>query len=102
MNAPRSLPALKDLCVQVVALNFEENPTFGPLPEKYIRKITNILALDLPLELVGSVSLSPVRVSACLEKTRSMCECQQSSADCLWHVRDSNRQTKQITLPMRS
>lgn len=84
MSAPRTLPALKvcsefgrrtscidlqryewfqlssphsqDLCVQVVAVNFEENPTFGPLPEKYIRKITNILALDLPLELVGSVS----------------------------------------------
>ncbi|KAF5833356.1 flagellar associated protein [Dunaliella salina] len=55
MNAPRSIPALKDLCVQVVALNFEENPTFGQLPEKYIRKITNILALDLPLELVGSL-----------------------------------------------
>jgi len=47
--------ARQDLCVEVVALNFEHSPTFGPLPDKYIRKITSTLALDLPLELVGTV-----------------------------------------------
>lgn len=41
--------------MEVVALNFEHSPTFGPLPDKYIRKITSTLALDLPLELVGTV-----------------------------------------------
>jgi hypothetical protein len=43
------------LCVTVVAGNFEENPTFGPLPEKYVKKIVEILPIDLPLELAGTV-----------------------------------------------
>lgn len=55
-NAASNLQTVQDLCVEVVARNFEENPTFGPLPDKFIRKITNTLSLDLPLELVGAVS----------------------------------------------
>lgn len=46
---------LQDICIKVVASNFEQNPTFGSLPEKYARKVTDGLPLDLPLELVGTV-----------------------------------------------
>ena len=49
--------SVQDLCIKVVASNFESAPTFGPLPDKYVKKITDILALDLPLELAGTVSL---------------------------------------------
>lgn len=55
-GAPVFATSLKDLCVRIVAANFELNPTFGKLPEKYVRKITDLLPLDLPLELVGAVS----------------------------------------------
>ncbi|GAX76195.1 hypothetical protein CEUSTIGMA_g3639.t1 [Chlamydomonas eustigma] len=54
MNAPFIVPPLKDLCVTVVAGNFEENPTFGPLPDKYVKKVVEILPIDLPLELAGT------------------------------------------------
>ncbi|GFR48236.1 hypothetical protein Agub_g10098 [Astrephomene gubernaculifera] len=55
MSAPLLIPPLKDLCVKVVAANFESCPTFGPLPDKYVKRIIDILPLDLPLELVGTL-----------------------------------------------
>lgn len=54
-SGPLIVTPLKELCVRVVAANFEANPTFGKLPDKYVRKITDLLPLDLPLELVGTV-----------------------------------------------
>lgn len=56
MAAPNLITPLRDICVKVVAANFEGCPTFGPLPDKYVKRIIDILPLDLPLELVGSVS----------------------------------------------
>ncbi|KXZ55119.1 hypothetical protein GPECTOR_3g271 [Gonium pectorale] len=55
MAAPLLITPLKDLCVKVVAANFESCPTFGPLPDKYVKRIIDILPLDLPLELVGTL-----------------------------------------------
>ncbi|KAG2493034.1 hypothetical protein HYH03_008697 [Edaphochlamys debaryana] len=55
MSAPLLITPLKDLCVKVVAANFEGCPTFGPLPDKYVKRIIDILPLDLPLELVGTL-----------------------------------------------
>lgn len=55
MSAPLLISPLKDICVKVVAANFEACPTFGPLPDKYVKRIIDILPLDLPLELVGTV-----------------------------------------------
>jgi len=55
MQAPVLVTPLKDLCIKTVALNFDNFPSFGNLPDKYIKKITNILPLDLPLELVGTL-----------------------------------------------
>ena len=49
----------QDLCVDVVAANFEQKPTFGALPAKDVKNIVNLLSLDLPLELVGTVSPPP-------------------------------------------
>eukprot|EP00959_Pyramimonas_sp_CCMP1952_P114889 2401904-Pyramimonas_sp.AAC.1 len=51
---------IQDLCVRVVSQNFEEKPHFGRLPEKYISKIIEGLDIDLPLELVGTVSATCV------------------------------------------
>ncbi|GFH30080.1 uncharacterized protein HaLaN_28862, partial [Haematococcus lacustris] len=53
LTAPVLVQTLKDLCIRVVAASFENNPQFGPLSEKYIKKVTSVLPLDLPLELVG-------------------------------------------------
>nr|A8HMZ4.1 RecName: Full=Dynein regulatory complex subunit 5; AltName: Full=Flagellar-associated protein 155 [Chlamydomonas reinhardtii] len=55
MAAPNLITPLRDICVKVVAANFEGCPTFGPLPDKYVKRIIDILPLDLPLELVGSL-----------------------------------------------
>lgn len=81
--------------MSVVALNFEQNPTFGPLPDKYIRKVTNILALDLPLELVGAVS---GRKGAC--RQGSVVKCKQGKhmhhANARAH-RHVNKQTVHLT-----
>mmetsp|Transcript_24485 Transcript_24485/g.62214 ORF Transcript_24485/g.62214 Transcript_24485/m.62214 type:complete len:392 (-) Transcript_24485:328-1503(-) len=52
-KGPVLVAPLKDLCVKVVAGNFENDPNFGRLPDKYIKKVTDVLPLDLPLELVG-------------------------------------------------
>ena len=41
--------------MQVIAENFETNPTFGSLPPTYVKKVIDLLSLDLPLELVGTV-----------------------------------------------
>lgn len=46
---------LKDLCVRVVAANFEARPTFGNLPALYVKRVIDLLNLDLPLELVGTL-----------------------------------------------
>ena len=45
--------------MDVVAANFEQKPTFGALPAKDVKNIVNLLSLDLPLELVGTVSPRP-------------------------------------------
>ena len=64
----------QDLCVDVVAANFEQKPTFGALPAKDVKNIVNLLSLDLPLELVGTVSppsrlgKPPTTTSAAQEK----------------------------------
>ena len=50
---------LQDLCITVVAGNFESSPGFGPLPEKYIKKVVDILPIDLPIELAGTVRGRP-------------------------------------------
>ncbi|KAL6761037.1 hypothetical protein V8C86DRAFT_993653 [Haematococcus lacustris] len=55
LTAPVLVQTLKDLCIRVVAASFENNPQFGPLSEKYIKKVTSVLPLDLPLELVGTL-----------------------------------------------
>lgn len=49
----RFVTPLKDMCVEVIAANFEQRPTFGELPPRYVKNIVNRLRLDLPLELVG-------------------------------------------------
>lgn len=46
---------LKELCVEVVAQHFEANPTFGKLPALYVKRVVDLLALDLPLELAGTL-----------------------------------------------
>jgi len=46
---------LKELCVEVVAQHFEATPTFGKLPALYVKRIVDLLSLDLPLELAGSL-----------------------------------------------
>lgn len=48
---------VQDLCVKVVAANFEACPTFGPLPDKYVKRVVDILPIDLPLELAGTVGV---------------------------------------------
>lgn len=55
IQAPAIVTPLKDLCVRVVAANFEGCPTFGPLSDKNVKKIIDVLPLDLPLELVGTL-----------------------------------------------
>lgn len=51
----RFLTPLRDMCVQVIASNFEDRPTFGDLPPRHVKSIVDKLRLDLPLELVGRV-----------------------------------------------
>jgi hypothetical protein len=45
---------LKELCVEVVAQHLEASPTFGKLPALYVKRIVDLLSLDLPLELAVS------------------------------------------------
>lgn len=45
----------QDLCIRSVAQHFEDHPSFGNLPDKLVKKVVSLLALDLPLELVGTV-----------------------------------------------
>ncbi len=45
------------MCVTVVAANFENTPSLGPLPDKFVKKVVDILPIDLPLELAGSVGM---------------------------------------------
>ena len=57
-SGPTGVPyvtPLKDLCVTVVARNFEERPNFGKLPDKFVKRTIDLLDLDLPLELVGTL-----------------------------------------------
>lgn len=46
---------LSELCIQVVADNFELQPSFGNLSGKFTKKVTENLTLDLPLELAGTL-----------------------------------------------
>lgn len=46
---------LKELCVEVVAQHFEASPTFGKLPALYVKRVVDLLSLDLPLELAGAL-----------------------------------------------
>ena len=41
-------------CLQVVAQNFEKSQSFGPFDKQIVKRITNLLPQDLPLELVRS------------------------------------------------
>eukprot|EP00775_Hariotina_reticulata_P013344 gene13344-13472_t len=50
-GAPSLVPSLKDLCVGRVAAQFQANPTFGDLPDKIAKKVTDALPIDLPFEL---------------------------------------------------
>lgn len=74
VQAPALVTPLKDVCVRVVASNFEGCPTFGPLPDKYVKSIIDILPLDLPLELVGTVSSHPRPPARCLHACKP-CTC---------------------------
>jgi hypothetical protein len=47
--------APQDLCIRAVSSNFEHSPTFGKLPDASCKRVVDGLALDLPLELVGTV-----------------------------------------------
>ncbi len=49
------VPALKDLCVKVVAENFVIRPSFGTLNAENKAKVVDLLSLDLPLQLVAPV-----------------------------------------------
>eukprot|EP00879_Flechtneria_rotunda_P009172 GHRR01009602.1.p1 GENE.GHRR01009602.1~~GHRR01009602.1.p1 ORF type:complete len:439 (+),score=139.70 GHRR01009602.1:208-1524(+) len=53
MRASPLLPPLKDLCISVIASNFQDRPAFGDLPEKSVKRITAGLPLNLPLELAA-------------------------------------------------
>ncbi|MEW5310530.1 MAG: hypothetical protein WDW38_002319 [Sanguina aurantia] len=55
MQAPILVIPLQELCIKVVAANFEESPSFGLLPDALMRKVIHILPLDLPLELAGAL-----------------------------------------------
>jgi hypothetical protein len=46
---------LKELCVEVVAQHFEHSPSFGKLPALYVKRIVDLLSLELPLELAGTL-----------------------------------------------
>jgi len=46
---------LKELCIEVVAANFAERPEFGELPPLYVKRVVDLLDLQLDLELVGTL-----------------------------------------------
>ena len=46
---------LKDLCVEVVAKEFRNRPTFGKLSRQYIEKVVSFLDIELPLDIVGQL-----------------------------------------------
>ena len=46
---------LKEMCIEVVAKEFRNRPTFGKLNEGYIRKVVALLDVELPLEVVGQL-----------------------------------------------
>lgn len=74
----------QDLCVKVVAGNFENDPSFGKLPDKYIKKVTDVLPLDLPLELVGMVSIRHVH-APCWHALHGTLHCARHAA-CSTHA----------------
>lgn len=49
------VPTLKDMCVKVVAQDFLNNPTFGGFDKDIVKRITDLLPVDLPLELAGTL-----------------------------------------------
>lgn len=54
LQAPVLITPLSDVCIDVVAANFETRPYLKGLPEKYLDRILDKLPLDLPLELAGT------------------------------------------------
>jgi len=46
---------LKELCIEVVAANFAGSPSFGALPALYVKRVVDLLSLELPLELAGTL-----------------------------------------------
>lgn len=52
---PLLVTALKDLCIGVVASNFEQRPSLAKLPTKEVQKVVERLPLELPLELAGTL-----------------------------------------------
>lgn len=58
---PFIVPQLTQLCVNTISAHFERQPTFGKMPDKYVKQVTKQLALDLPLEVAGQVCISGSR-----------------------------------------
>jgi hypothetical protein len=62
--------------VRVVSDGFGSSPTFGELPDELRARVVGGLALDLPLELVGSVGARPPPLTFRIEqRERCVCVC---------------------------
>eukprot|EP00163_Fabomonas_tropica_P002005 TRINITY_DN11502_c0_g1_i1.p1 TRINITY_DN11502_c0_g1~~TRINITY_DN11502_c0_g1_i1.p1 ORF type:complete len:463 (+),score=77.86 TRINITY_DN11502_c0_g1_i1:293-1681(+) len=48
-----TIPPLTELCVQVLADNFYNNPSFLGLPPKFAAKVAALLPIDMPLEIAA-------------------------------------------------
>jgi len=46
-------PPLSELCVRVLAANFQNRPTLRGIAPRYINRMTELLPIDLPLEVTG-------------------------------------------------
>ena len=46
-------PPLSELCIRVIAKNFEEKPTLRGIPARYLSRVTELLPTTLPLEVTG-------------------------------------------------
>jgi len=53
-STPTPTPT-QELCIRAVSSGFEQQRTFGQLPDTSCTRIIEGLSLDLPLELVGTV-----------------------------------------------
>ncbi|GAQ81487.1 hypothetical protein KFL_000810280 [Klebsormidium nitens] len=52
---PFIVPQLTELCVNTISASFEQRPTFGKMPDKFVKAVTKRVALDLPLEVAGQL-----------------------------------------------